>query len=253
MMSKATGFFDLSKPHLAMIYAALTGKDFNPKVFNTISNGQRRTAVALREAGLKPEEAFDVLLNMVERGDEITPATLKAELDKRAERAAFEADSDDGDAPSDDESLGDEIDATEPEASVDEMIAADAPCHLAADPSRVDPPAAEPEAPAPVEPAPAPAAEPKPKRSSDVAADGKRAKLLELLLRPEGVLAREILAACNWSIVSGRIAETKKAHGLTIRKVRENSDTRYFATMPGSGAARPACTAPEPMHQIKFG
>ena len=236
-MTKPTGFFALSKPQLAMIYAALTEKEFSPKVFNTISNGQRRTAVALREAGLTPEEAFDVLLNMQERGDEITPATLKVDLEKRAELAAFEADSEDGDAPSEDESLGDEIDATEPGASVYEMIAADTPCHLAADASRVDPPAA-PEAPAPVEPAPSAEPKAKAKRSSGAAADGKRAKLLELLLRPEGVLAREIMAACNWSIVTGRIAETKKAHGLTIRKVRENGETRYFATMPAAHGAR---------------
>jgi hypothetical protein len=82
--------------HMAIIYEALTGKNFD----GTYS--WRCTAAAARNAGLTLDEAHDVLLNMVERGDKITPATLKVELEKRAEQAVFEVDSEDGDAPSDD-------------------------------------------------------------------------------------------------------------------------------------------------------
>lgn len=186
-----TGFFELSKPQLAMIYAAATEREFNPKTFNTTSNGQRRTEAALRDMGLTPDDAFNVLLNMVERGDEITPQSLRATLLAAADKSAFEADSEDGDAASE-----------EAEETVTEEIAATEP------------------APTNVRPL---------KGTSE-----KHRKLADMLCRPEGATAREIMAAFNWSICTGRIAEAKKALGLTIRRVKEGSDTRYFA-MPRGG------------------
>lgn len=90
----ASSLVDLPETQLTLIYAALKGTKLDP------ANGQLQTANALREAGLTPNDAAGVLLNMVERGSKITPATLKVELAKRAEQAAFEADSEDSDAPS---------------------------------------------------------------------------------------------------------------------------------------------------------
>lgn len=80
--------------NLAMIYAALTGEQFDAAV------GGERTAAAVNEAGLTVDEALDVLQAMAKRGDKITPATLKAALEARAECAVFLADSQDGDGAS---------------------------------------------------------------------------------------------------------------------------------------------------------
>jgi hypothetical protein len=81
---------------MAMIYEALAGNEFEG------TDSRRRTADAARDAGLTLDQALDVLRAMAERGDEITSTKLKTELYRRAERAAFEADSDDGDAASED-------------------------------------------------------------------------------------------------------------------------------------------------------
>lgn len=55
----------------------------------------------------------------------------------------------------------------------------------------------------------------------------KLALVVDLLKRTEGCTTKDILTACDWPSVS--VPQQAKAAGLTLRKVKEGSVTRYFA------------------------